>query len=274
MTELGDLEGQSFGPYPLRICLEKVKEFTEATGTDAERWVEAAPPAFLSLALFVVAPELLDRLSGHTVIHGDQSYSWNGPLGMERDVSVTGTVSRVRERADTHFVTFDLQVTDADGGALAAGTSLFLVSPEVAGSTTTATPASDAVSSSSPAANVADRGSVGEGQRSASRADLVRYAAATRDWNPIHWDHDAALSAGLDGVITHGLLQAAWALDAAAEGTTGIRPFAEAKIRFRSPLPPATPVEVSVDRGDTSRDVTISAGDTVYLTARATVTDE
>ena len=33
--------------------------------------------------------------------------------------------------------------------------------------------------------------------KSASRADLVRYAGATRDWNPIHWDHDAAVAAGL-----------------------------------------------------------------------------
>ena len=24
-----------------------------------------------------------------------------------------------------------------------------------------------------------------------------RYAAATRDWNPIHWDHDSAVAAGL-----------------------------------------------------------------------------
>ena len=35
--------------------------------------------------------------------------------------------------------------------------------------------------------------------------DLVRYAGASGDFNPIHYDHHAALAAGLDGVIAHGL---------------------------------------------------------------------
>ncbi|NIP92489.1 MAG: hypothetical protein GWO24_03050, partial [Akkermansiaceae bacterium] len=51
--------------------------------------------------------------------------------------------------------------------------------------------------------------------KSASRADLVRYAGITRDFNPIHWDHEAAVEAGLPGVIVHGLLMASWVTQAA-----------------------------------------------------------
>ncbi|MBE1501811.1 acyl dehydratase [Amycolatopsis lexingtonensis] len=38
------------------------------------------------------------------------------------------------------------------------------------------------------------------------RADLVRYAGASGDFNPIHWNERAAAEAGLPGVIAHGML--------------------------------------------------------------------
>ena len=38
-----------------------------------------------------------------------------------------------------------------------------------------------------------------------TRADLVRYAAASGDHNPIHQDEEVARSVGLPGVIAHGM---------------------------------------------------------------------
>lgn len=38
-----------------------------------------------------------------------------------------------------------------------------------------------------------------------TRADLVDYAAASGDQNPIHQDEDVARSVGLPGVIAHGM---------------------------------------------------------------------
>ena len=49
-----------------------------------------------------------------------------------------------------------------------------------------------------------------------TRADLVRYAGASGDFNPIHWSDRVATSVGLPGVIAHGmytLALAARALD-------------------------------------------------------------
>jgi acyl dehydratase len=37
-------------------------------------------------------------------------------------------------------------------------------------------------------------------------AQLVRYACASGDYNPIHLDHEAARKSKLDGVIAHGML--------------------------------------------------------------------
>src|SRR5690606_26931630 len=38
-----------------------------------------------------------------------------------------------------------------------------------------------------------------------TRADLVRYAGASGDFNPIHWSDRVAKSVGLPGVIAHGM---------------------------------------------------------------------
>lgn len=44
-----------------------------------------------------------------------------------------------------------------------------------------------------------------------TRADLIRYAGASRDFNPIHWSDRVATSVGLPGVIAHGMFTMALA---------------------------------------------------------------
>lgn len=64
-----------------------------------------------------------------------------------------------------------------------------------------------------------------------TRADLVRYAGASGDFNPIHWSDRVAGSVGLPGVIAHGMLTMAlaarlvtqWAGDPAAVRSYGVR---------------------------------------------------
>jgi acyl dehydratase len=53
---------------------------------------------------------------------------------------------------------------------------------------------------------------IGELTVSLTRAQLVRYAGASTDFNPIHWSDRAATALGLDGVIAHGMLTLATAL--------------------------------------------------------------
>jgi acyl dehydratase len=64
-----------------------------------------------------------------------------------------------------------------------------------------------------------------------TRADLVRYAGASGDFNPIHWSDRVATSVGLPGVIAHGMLTMAlagrlvtdWVGDPGAMRTYGVR---------------------------------------------------
>lgn len=54
-----------------------------------------------------------------------------------------------------------------------------------------------------------------------TRADLVRYAGASGDFNPIHWSDRTASAVGLPGVIAHGMLTMALASRAVATWTAG-----------------------------------------------------
>lgn len=252
---LADLEGKTYGPLSWKVAPEAVADFIEVTGDDPDRWTTDAPPGFAAAALFAVAPDLLAELYQHSVVHGEQTFSWNGPLRVGEIFDVAGTVTRVRERGGAFFVTFEMRAGD-----VVTGKSLFLASED-------SSPAQEPAAEG-PEPAQSDRGDLGEGQVSASRADLVRYAAATHDWNPVHWDHETGLAAGFPGVVVHGLLQAAWALRAfAGETNLGI---ASARFRFRNPLRPAHPVSVGVDGAQ----VIISDVDTEYMTATITLTDE
>ena len=80
-----------------------------------------------------------------------------------------------------------------------------------------------------------------------TRADLVRYAEASGDDNPIHQDESVALSVGLPGVIAHGM----YTMALAARAVSGWFPGAEVVsfgCKFTNPVlvPAEGGVEVEV----------------------------
>jgi acyl dehydratase len=69
-----------------------------------------------------------------------------------------------------------------------------------------------------------------------TRADLVRYAGASGDFNPIHWSERVATTVGLPGVIAHGMFTmalAARALDTWAGAPGRVR---ELGCKFTKPV--------------------------------------
>jgi acyl dehydratase len=234
------IEGKGYGPYPVRVCAEKVADFVRATTDDRQRWTAYAPPGWAAAALFVVAPKLLrdpdlgDAAS--SVIHGEQRFGWVRPIPVEADLLVTGNVSRVRSRGGVWFTSFEFEARD-DNGPVVNGTSTFLMaggSPPASSDEPAALPAPHSRGSNDALPESPD--GFPTFRRSASRSDLVSYAGATADWNPVHWDHESAVAAGFPTIVVHGLLQAAWLLSAASTLSKASVPIAEARFRFRSPL--------------------------------------
>jgi acyl dehydratase len=68
-----------------------------------------------------------------------------------------------------------------------------------------------------------------------TRADLVAYAAASGDHNPIHQDEEVAREVGLPGVIAHGMYTLALAARAVAHWTGGA-PVLELGAKFTAPV--------------------------------------
>ena len=64
--------------------------------------------------------------------------------------------------------------------------------------------------------------------------DVVRYAGASGDFNPLHHDEAAARAAGMDGAFAHGMFSAG-CLATAVTDAVGIESLARLAVRFRAP---------------------------------------
>jgi len=281
--DLNDLVGRRYGPFHLRTSVEKVEEFVTATGGDPGRWEFHVPPAFAAVALFKSAPAFFaDEDAAEyakTLVHVDQTFRWHRPLPQEIDTRVIGEVESVRHRGEMFFVTFTIRTEGDDGTLFLEASSTFLM-------TEGSLPKEKVAVESEPLWD--ERGDndlpgpvslppVGESLppllKSASRADLVRYAGATRDWNPIHWDHGAAVKAGLPGIIAHGLLMASWVVQAAGRTVPGPHPLEAMRLRFRQPLRPGVQAEVSTEvKAPNALACVIRSNGVDLVTADATLT--
>lgn len=77
---------------------------------------------------------------------------------------------------------------------------------------------------------------VATGAYEIDREALVRYAGASGDFNPIHYRDDVAASAGLPGVLAHGMLTMGLAVQpvVARFGAARLREYG---VRFTRPVP-------------------------------------
>ena len=69
-----------------------------------------------------------------------------------------------------------------------------------------------------------------------TRADLVRYAGASGDFNPIHWNQRFALGVGLPDVIAHGMFTMATAARAVTDWIGDPGAVVEYGVRFTKPV--------------------------------------
>ncbi|MDH6277101.1 acyl dehydratase [Aurantimicrobium minutum] len=83
-----------------------------------------------------------------------------------------------------------------------------------------------------------------------TRDNLVRYAGASGDFNPIHYRDDVAVYVGLPGVLAHGMLTMGLAVQPVSNWVGDPARIVDYQVRFTRP--------VLVD-GATGADVTITA---------------
>lgn len=85
------------------------------------------------------------------------------------------------------------------------------------------------------------------------RVDLVRYAGASGDFNPIHWNERFAREVGLPGVIAHGMWTMGAAVGVVTEWARDPGAVVDYQTRFARPVvvpdPGAAQVEVTATVG-------------------------
>lgn len=105
------------------------------------------------------------------------------------------------------------------------------------------------------------------------RARLVRYAGASGDFNPIHWNERFAREVGLDGVITHGMLTMGIAAGVLEEWVGDPGRITSYSTRFSRPVPVPDPgvaeLAVSGRVGTVAEDGTVRVDLTVTCEGRA-----
>jgi acyl dehydratase len=116
-----------------------------------------------------------------------------------------------------------------------------------------------------------------------TRADLIRYAGASGDFNVIHWSDRLATKVGLPGVIAHGMLTMALVGRAVTHWAGAPDAVVEFGVRFTRPVvvpddDEGTEIEVSAvvrevtQDGLTRLDLTATcAGEKILAQARAVV---
>ncbi|WP_314707355.1 MaoC family dehydratase [Rothia mucilaginosa] len=80
---------------------------------------------------------------------------------------------------------------------------------------------------------------IGSRTEELSRASLVRYAGASGDFNPIHWNERFAQSVGLSGVIAHGMLTMGTAVQLVSDWVGDPGAIVDYQTRFTKPVPVA-----------------------------------
>ena len=121
-----------------------------------------------------------------------------------------------------------------------------------------------------------------------TRTDLVKYAGASGDFNPIHWNESFAVGVGLPGVIAHGMFTMGSAVQLVTDWAGDPAAVVDFQARFTKPVPvsdttgtaePGAVIEISgaigaidADKGTARVDLTvICAGQKVLMKAQAVV---
>jgi len=79
------------------------------------------------------------------------------------------------------------------------------------------------------------------------RARLVRYAGASGDFNPIHWNARIATSVGLPDVIAHGMWTMGAAVSVVADWAGDPGKVVDYQVRFTRPVPVPDPGAATIE---------------------------
>ncbi|CAH1652892.1 conserved hypothetical protein [Hyphomicrobiales bacterium] len=211
--------GRVFQSHAIAVTAEAIAAYANAIGETDPIYqlrgqpqlsgdaAQPVPPTFL-FTLSIAKPRPFDvyeelGVEQARILHAEQSFSFWAPIVAGQCLTFTPRLTGVSEKRDGAllFVTTTTAVADQMGQRVAELGTTIAVRQAVAGDAPR--PAGHPVMPSTIRPAIA--------MPPITPETLARFATASGDHNPIHLDSAAAHAAGLDDVIAHGMLIAAYA---------------------------------------------------------------
>ncbi len=216
----------------------KIAAFARAVGAPAS---DCAAPTFTMVA----GSGMVERLVGGTLkldqgrtVHGEQGFEYLSPIraGMTLRCRATLASDVVKPGRAGPMRVVTIRVAYADAGTGADLVRETMTTIEKAGNAARAHP-------TPPPQGAREAPVAGGGTPEfppvtlgpVTRTDLVRYAGASGDFNPLHHDPDFARAAGLPDVMAHGMYSAGL-VASELERWFGVGSMAAFAVRFRAPV--------------------------------------
>ena len=250
----------------------KVAEFARAVGAPVS---DIAPPTFTMVAGAGWVEQLVDKtlkLDRARTVHGEQAYDYLSPVraGMTLRCRATlvSDVMKPGRAGPMRVVTVAVLYADAATGADLVRETMTVLEKAASAAPPHPIPLPQgergARDESGGAGEIVVLGPV-------TRTDLVRYAGASGDFNPLHHDPDFARAAGLPEVMAHGMYSAGL-VASQVERWFGVGAMTRYAVRFRAPVWVGDRLLLTCNRIDIAHIyLTLRRGEDVVLSATATV---
>ena len=244
------LVGHETQPETDTISAEAVGQFADAIGDDSAAYRDAeaaraagfatipAPPTFVTRFRVPFAEAGLDTEHSQ-VLHGEQEYSYERPVGVGDALVVRHRIASIRQARGMALMTIEQLCDTPDGARAITGKALVIVRDIAPGEAMTASVAG-ASSASKPAKEPTGE-SLPTLTKTVTQAQIDAYAEVSGDHNPIHVNPEVARSVGLDGTIAHGMLSMAFAGQVLTDwlaGESGRERLGRLRVRFQAMVRP------------------------------------
>lgn len=230
-----DLVGKTYPSTTYEVTAEAISKYAEATNEDNPAFHgedPVAPPCFpIVCARGGIGNAVGDQELGANLVllvHGEEDHLLHAPIKTGDKLTVESSLERVEQKETGETFTVYTKLTNQDEVLAAEVRSLMFIRGSGSGS--------KKASETPPERDVAF-----EVVQKIDDDQTYRYAEASGDHNPIHIDPEFAKnSAGLPGIIVHGMCTMAFTSKVILDEACGGDPFRlkRIKVRFSKPVLP------------------------------------
>jgi acyl dehydratase len=118
-------EGKTYGPIAFELSAERVEAFRGLFGGPP-----GVPPTIMTAAEFALLPQIVGdpelALDFRRVVHGSQEYTLRRPLRVGETFTVDATLTSIREKGGSGFLTIEMEMRDQDGVVAAVARSTMI----------------------------------------------------------------------------------------------------------------------------------------------------